>query len=317
VFVLALELGLFWKLADEPSSMEELARDLDIPPNRCRYWLDLLVDLELLRKEGNTYSVSEAASTAVLSSLSRNAWCDLASQSRESFRKLTHLPAVIHEPGSALAALGIEHRTYLEELKDDPEKARRFTHMLLDIHQPLARIVAEVLTMDGGQRLMDLGGGSGVMSNAILSRNPGVVSTVVDLENVRNVGKEITKGFPTADRISHHAADFMTDDLPKGFDVVLECDVCVYEEELFRKLQNCLNPGGRLVIVDQFAPEPGVVPPGRPLAWGFLGSLEDPNFTFAAFAEVRETLARTGFRFRDETELPGHWVMSDASLPGG
>ena len=171
--------------------------------------------------------------------------------------------------------------------------------------------------MDGGQRLMDLGGGSGVMSNAILSRNPGVFSTIVDMENVCNVGKEITKGFSTADRISHYAADFMIDDLPRGFDLVLECDVCVYEEELFRKLQDCLNPGGRLVIVDQFAPEPGVVPPGRPLAWGFLGSLEDPNFSFATSAEVRDTLVRTGYQLRDETELPGNWLMIDASLPGG
>lgn len=315
-FGLALELGLFWKLADKASTVEQLARELDIPLNRCRYWVDLLVDLELLRNEGNTYSISEAASTAVLSSLSRNAWCELASQARESYRKLTNLPEVIHEPGSALAAQGIEHRTYVQELKDGPEKARRFTHMLLEIHQPLARSLAEVFTMDGRQRLMDLGGGSGIMSNAILSRNPGVSSTIVDTENVCNVGKEITKGFPTADRISHYVADFMTDDLPKGFDVVLECDVCVYEEELFRKLQNCLNPGGRLVIVDQFAPEPGVVPPGRPPAWGFLGSLEDPTFSFATSAEVRETLARSGFRFRNETELPGNWLMIDASLAG-
>ena len=72
-----------------------------------------------------------------------------------------------------------------------------------------------------------------------------------------------------------------------------------------------------VVIVDQFAREPGVVPPGRPQAWGFLGSLEDPDFSFATSEEVRETLVRTGYRLQDETELPGHWHLIDAALPGG
>ena len=40
---LALELGLFWKLAKSPLPVESIAKHLSIPENRCRYWLDILV----------------------------------------------------------------------------------------------------------------------------------------------------------------------------------------------------------------------------------------------------------------------------------
>lgn len=313
---LALELGLFWKLEKHPHTASQLSTDLNIPLNRCRYWLDILVRMELLEREDHTYSLSETASDAVLSIISQDAWQNMALQSRDAYPCLINLPEYIHEPRNALAAQGVERKNYFQHLKEDPERARQFTHMLFEFHQSLAGNLAEAVSMDGVERLMDLGGGSGIMSHAILARNPKVFSTIVDIENVCRAGREIAGGFSTADRINHHPADFITDDLPKGFDMVLECDVCVYKPELFDKLRGCLNPDGRLVIVDQFAPESGVVPPGRPLAWGFIGSLEDPNYTFPTSEEVTELLAETGFRILSETPLPGHWLMIDAAHTG-
>jgi hypothetical protein len=35
----ALELGLFWQLAEQPMTAVEIARAFDIPVFRCRYWL--------------------------------------------------------------------------------------------------------------------------------------------------------------------------------------------------------------------------------------------------------------------------------------
>ena len=186
--------------------------------------------------------------------------------------------------------------------------------MLYDFHQSLAGNLAGTLKMDGVQKMMDLGGGSGIMSNAILSRHLDVTSTIVDIDNVCAAGKDLISGFATADRIAHYQADFMADDLPQGFDLILECDVCVYEERLLRKLQKCLNPGGRLVIVDQFALESGIVPPGRPLAWGFVGSLENPDFAFPTAEEVKEILAETGYKLLSETQLDDNWLVIDSAV---
>jgi SAM-dependent methyltransferase len=311
----ALELGLFWRLAEEPMTAREIARAFDIPLFRCRYWLEILKDLDLLRTEGDAYSPSEVASSAILSTASQDAWHNRANESRDSYPYLVDLPISIHEPGSALEARGIEFKYYFLEMRDDADRARRFTRMLYDFHRSLATNLAEEVDMSGVERLMDLGGGSGIMANAILARNPDVSATIVDIETVCDAGREIVDTLPTADRIDHHPADILTDDLPKGFDLILECDVALYQKDLFRKLRSCLNPGGRLVIVDHFAPEKGVVPPGRPLAWGFLWSLAIPEFSFLTAAEVKEALEHTGFRIRSETQLPDHWLMIDSASP--
>jgi SAM-dependent methyltransferase len=288
---------------------------LSIPLNRCRYWLDILVNLDLLEINGSTYSLSESASIAILSTLSQDAWRNIANESLDSYPYLTNLAKYIHEPGSALAARGIEHKDYAQQIKENPERARRFTKMLYELHQPLANDLADTLDMENVKRFMDLGGGSGIMSNALLNRYPDITSVIVDVENVCNAGKDILKGDPSTDRISYYPADFLKEGLPEAFDMILECDVCVYDEALFRKLQKCLNPGGRLVIVDQFATEKGKVPPGRPLSWGFIGSLTDPDFSFPTPSDVKDLLAQTGYQILAETELPDHWLIIDAIVP--
>jgi predicted TPR repeat methyltransferase len=311
---LALEKGLFWKLEANAMTASEIAEHYAIPLMRCRYWLDFLVDLGLLSCRDKKYGPSEVASSAILSAYSRHAWHNIANESRDSYPYLVNLPLSITDPGSAIRAQGIASSNYVEKMRDDPERAVRFTRMLLEFHRSLADDLGEALDTKKVKRLMDLGGGSGIMSNAILSRNPEIRSTIVDLESVCHAGKEVVDDFPSADRIDYFAADFMTDELPTGFDMILECDVCIYEESLFKKLRRCLNPGGRLVIVDQFALEAGAVPHGRPLAWGFLDSMEDPTYAFPTEADVKNLLAKTGFDFLSGTQLPDHWLLIDAEV---
>jgi predicted TPR repeat methyltransferase len=175
---------------------------------------------------------------------------------------------------------------YLDQMAEDPERARHFTRMLYELHQPLADELAGFLDLSGVDRLMDLGGGSGAMSLALLRRYPKLTVTVVDIANVCAAGSEIAAENSLEDRITFHPADFLQDELPSRFDVVLECDVNVYSEE----------------IVDQFAPAEGVAPPSR-LHWAFEGSLTSPEFVFPTAARIQGQLERAGFRLLSEDPI--------------
>ena len=72
---------------------------------------------------------------------------------------------------------------------EDPERARRFTRMLYELHHALADELAGCLDMSDVDRVMDLGGGSGVLSMALLRRNPHLTAMVVDVANVCAVGR--------------------------------------------------------------------------------------------------------------------------------
>jgi predicted TPR repeat methyltransferase len=298
----AMELGLFWLLQARTLDAPGVARELGIPPIRCHYWLQLLCSTGLLTKGSHGYEPSATARTAILEVYSRDSWALLAEEARERLPGLCDLPLRIREPGSVWEALGLTPTMYLDQMAEDPERARHFTRMLYELHQPLADELAGFLDLSGVDRLMDLGGGSGAMSLALLRRYPKLTVTVVDIANVCAAGSEIAAENSLEDRITFHPADFLQDELPSRFDVVLECDVNVYSEELFCKVWDSLNPEGRFVIVDQFAPAEGVAPPSR-LHWAFEGSLTSPEFVFPTAARIQGQLERAGFRLLSEDPI--------------
>jgi demethylspheroidene O-methyltransferase len=292
---LAMELGLFWLLEDQPLESEAVARALGIPPIRCYYWLQLLRRTGLIEQGSHGYEPSATARDAILAVYNRDSWAMLAEEAGERLPGLCDLACRIREHGAARQVEGTAPPMYVPQMAENPLRARRFTRMLYDIHQPLANELAGALDLKGVKRLMDLGGGSGVVSLALARAYPELTTTVVDIANVCAVGREIAVEEFLDERVTYHAADFLQEDLPAGFDVVLECDVGVYSEALFHKVRDSLKPGGRFTIVDQFAPAEGAAPPSR-LHWAFERSLDSPTLVFPTAAQIQDLLVRSGFR---------------------
>jgi SAM-dependent methyltransferase len=169
--------------------------------------------------------------------------------------------------------------------------------------------------------LLDLGGGSGVVSLALLRRRDELTSVVVDVESVCQVGRVIASENKLEKRIEYLAADFLKDDLPSGFDMVMLCDAGSFSETLFRRIHDILNRKGRLIIVDKFAPNRTSAPPSRLLA-AFLTSLESPaqSIDYITAEVVQTRLQQAGFRDFSKTSVPHQdnlpwnidWIMLEA-----
>ena len=179
----------------------------------------------------------------------------------------------------------------------DPGYAAGFTRKLYEIHRSLAEQLANMLDLRGAKRLLDLGGGSGVVSFALLRKRDELSSVVVDVESVCQAGRQIASENGLAERVTYLPGDILKDELPSGFDLVLLCDVGVFSELLFRKIQAALNPRGSLVIVDKFAPNSTSAPPSRLFA-AFLNSLESPaqSVDYITTQVVQTRLLEAGFR---------------------
>jgi predicted O-methyltransferase YrrM len=307
----AIETGLFWLLAEQPLDAPGVARALEIPINRCRYWLQLLDSMGLIEQVPQGYAPSSVARTAILDTYSQESWALLAQEEREKFSSVCDLALHIRESRPIKTVQGRTTLSYVERMIESPDRARRFTRMLYELHQPLANQLTGLLDMTGVHRLMDLGGGSGVVSLAFLSQYSHLTSMVVDIENVCIAGREIAIEHAAAARITYHAADFLHEELPGVYDMVLQCDVGVYSEALFRKLWAALNQGGRLVIVDHFALAENVASPAR-LYWTFLDSLADSDFSVTTAAEIQTQLTQVGFYLLSEDILPGGRLVIQA-----
>ena len=290
----ALELGLFWHLAGQPDTAEGVAQLYGIPLRRCQYWLELLVNMDLLECTNSRYIVSSVTRIAILEAYSKETWAFRAQSRHGWYPAGVDLPSYIRHYGSVWALQDRQPPDEYQRLKSDPAYAARFTRAIYELHLSLAKELADTLDMSGLQRLMDLGGGSGVVSLELLRRYPQLTSVVVDLEHVCAAGREIAAENSLAERITYYPADFLIDELPVGFDLVLECDVGIYELSLFRKIHAALKPGGHFVLVGPFAPREGVPPVGQELLT-FLSTLKDPDFHFRGIESQQAILDAAGF----------------------
>ncbi len=299
----AMELGLFWLLQAKALDEHAIAGLLDIPLTRCRYWLHLLCREGFIEKGPDGFESSSATRENILNVYSQDTWALLAEEAGDQLKRLCDLPVRLRKSGSTRETTVLTHPDYVVQMSEDSEQAQRFTHMLYELHQPLAEELADFLDLSGVHRLMDLGGGSGVMSLALLRRYPELTATVVDISTVCATGREIAAENSLADRITYHPADFLREELSSGFDLVLECDVNIYSEELFRRIRNSLNPDGRFVIVDKCASTGDMVPASR-LNWAFTDSLESQEFVYPDTEQIKDKLAKAGFRTLTEDPLP-------------
>jgi demethylspheroidene O-methyltransferase len=317
----AMELGLFWLLAENPLSDADVAESLNIPFNRCHHWLQLLCNLGLLENGVDGYAPSPIARETILNAQSRDFWAFHAREDRERFMCVRDLALNIGKPMSAWEAPAMTPPDYYQQIRESPSYAARFTRMLYEIHIPLAEQLANLTDLQGVTRLMDLGGGSGVVSFALLRKRQDLTSVVLDVESVCQVGREIASENRLEKRIRYVTADLLQDDLPIGFDMVMLCDVGLFDEVLFHKIHDALNMDGHLVVVDKFAPTKTDAPPSR-LSGAFLTSLQYPalSISLTTVQIVQSRLQETGFRDFSITSVPHKdhlpwnidWMMLEA-----
>jgi SAM-dependent methyltransferase len=317
----AMELGIFWLLADNPLSAPELAQSLNIPLNRCHYWLQVLGTLGLLEDNGKGYAPSSTARDAILQVQSQDTWAFQAREDRDLSVYVQDLAVNISKPMSAWQVTTLTPADYFQQIEQDPLYSGRFTRKLYEIHRSFAEHLANMLDLRGVKRLLDLGGGSGVVSFALLRKRAELNAVVVDVESVCQAGREIASENKLESRVTYLAADVLKDDLPTGFDMVMLCDVGSFSEILLRRIHDVLNLKGRLVIVDKFAPSKDGVPPSRLLA-AFLTSLESPaqSVEYITTGVVQTRLQQAGFRVLSTTPVPHKdnlpwnidWIMIEA-----
>jgi SAM-dependent methyltransferase len=293
----AMELGLFWLLAKEPLSASDVAQSLRIPLNRCEIWLQMLSNLGLLEADSGAYYPSEVARGAILDAQTQETWAFHARENRETSLFVQDLALNLGKAMSDWEPRSPTPSDYLDHIQEDPTYATGLTRKLCEIHQPLAEQLANILDLRAVKSLLDLGGGSGVVSFALLRKKRDLASVVVDVEKVCEVGRKIAseKGF--ARRVTYLAADLSEDELPSGFDMVVLCDVGLFSKVLFRRIHAVLNADGQLVVVDKFAPTTSC-PPASRLPSAFLWTLQHPgpSIEFTTTGTIQTQLEQVGFR---------------------
>ena len=167
-------------------------------------------------------------------------------------RLRTNQPANIDGSGAAFI-----YRDGIQSAMEQEELARHFTLALAGRAKNVAPILAEKVSMEGSNHLLDIGGGTGIYSVAFLRRYPQLKATVVDLPHVLAVAREFAAKYDVMDRIQFVDADMFSYQSPEQAEVILlsnilhDWDVSTCDS-LVAHYAKQLSKGGRLVVHDVF-----------------------------------------------------------------
>lgn len=182
-------------------------------------------------------------------------------------------------------------------LAQDPEAASHFSEAMVGFHGSEPPTVAEAYDFGGVRTVVDVGGASGNMLAALLSRHPGLQGVLFDLPHVVRDAPALLKARGVESRVRIETGSFF-ERVPAGGDAYLLSHIIHdwSEPQCLTILGHCreaTGPDGRLLIVETVLPE-GNVP--------HQGKLQDlvmmvfPGGQERTQAEYATLLGKAGFR---------------------
>ncbi|MHA1945548.1 MAG: methyltransferase [Candidatus Hodarchaeales archaeon] len=301
----ALEKGIFWYLSKKPRNASNVAEILNMPIHRCHALLELLCKLGLLDKDDDKYLSSTVARQAILNAYSVDTWAFFAKIAQDHYPLLNDLTLNISHSDSLWNKQEFPPPLdWFDQLNKNPEYAKKFTYGLYELHLSFAEKFAQHFDMTGVKHMMDIGGGSGVMSLELLKRHTHLTATVIDIEHVCIYGREIARKNLVDNRITYTVLDFLKDDLPKGFELIILCDAGIFQVDFFSKLRKSLAPNGCLAIITNIDDDSASLSyPGRKVSLykstkHFLSSLESSGKPQrqSTIESVKLSLMKAGFK---------------------
>jgi len=252
VLLSAVELGVFTKLARSPMDREELVQQLGLHPRSARDFLDALVALGMLERQGAAYrNTSEAdffldrAKPSYVGGLIEmiNArlygfWGSLT----EALR--TGKPQNETKTGGGA----------FQALYRDPQRLRSFLQAMTCLSINSANDMAAQFPWQNFQTFADAGGAQGGVAVQIALAHPHLRGCVFDLAPVKPLCEEHIASFGLAGRLRFVTGNFFHDPLPQADVIILGHVLHDWNLEekrrLISKAYEALPAGGALLAVD-------------------------------------------------------------------
>jgi SAM-dependent methyltransferase len=247
VLITCVELGVFEALAAGAAGEGEIAAATSCDPRGMGLLLNTAASIGLLEKRDGRFANSPLAAAC----LTRGGAGYMAGSLR--------LERAFYRRWGRLAEAVRTGQRPAEDRRDEGagDWVRNFVYGLYDMARPVAPVIADALALpdDRPLRVIDVGGCHAAYSLALARRHPLLSGVVFELPAVVPHAREIIAQEGLAERVTVQEGDFQREELGAGYDVALIFGVLNGEPPagrpaLIRKVYDCLEPGGRIVLRD-------------------------------------------------------------------
>lgn len=253
------EFRVFHLLAQAPMSAEELQRELGLADRPFVVLTTALRAMDLIQvDERGLWRPTPLAAEHLVAGepFFVGDYVSLAVQSPGVQQMIARLrlnrPAGADDEGAAFI-----YKEGIESAMEKEASARFLTLALAGRAKNVAPHLALRADLEGVEKILDIGGGTGIYSIALVQRRPDLRAVVLDRPEVLKVAAEMAAEYGVADRIELLPGDMFTADLPRDCQAILLSNVLhdwdVRENlALVHRCAQALPAGGRLLIHDVF-----------------------------------------------------------------
>ena len=209
----------------------------------------------------------------------------------------------------AVATLGCSAWEYFAK---NPTEAEAFTQSMNAISLAVSRDAATLIDTGSTSVVVDVGGASGTLVQALMKENEALRGVVFDLPHVVPTATKAAERFEIHERLSVVGGDFFSSVPPADLYLLKWIMHDWADDACISILNNCrlsINPGGRIILIEMIIEEIGV--PG-------IAPLTDLNMLIMlggrerTLNEYKTLLNATGFCFISVTPTSTPFVLIEA-----
>lgn len=248
----AVELGVFTELAANPRRGEELAARLGLHPRSARDFLDALVALGMLDREGEVYA--NTVETDLFLDRVKPSYIggmlEMANARLYPFWGWLTDALKTGEPQNEARTGG----DFFAALYADPERLEQFLHAMTGLSAGAAIAIADKFPFERYRSVLDLGCAEGGLVVQLAETHPHLRGIGFDLPAAQDTFERYVDSFGLTDRVTFSGGDFFVDPLPPA-DVITLGHI-LHDWDLERKqhllatVYDALPAGGAAIVFE-------------------------------------------------------------------
>ena len=257
VLLTAVEFGVFARLSNGPMTGKELESALELHPRGTWDFLDALVALKFLDRDGDGEHAKYRNTTETAAFLDENSPAYIGGILKMFNARLF---GFWNDLGTALRTGQPQNETKnggpstFEELYRDQMKLEEFVNAMSGISAGNFMALAKQFNFSEYETLCDVGGSSGLLSILVAKEHPNLKCTTFDLPPIAPIAQKNIDAAGLSDRITTASGDFFEGPLPKAD--VITMGMILHDWDLDRKKQliraayEVLPDGGALIAIE-------------------------------------------------------------------
>ena len=241
----ALKLDIFSYL-DEPTTLEEFLKSTNYDKENTKYFLSALLSCGYIEKNNLTYCNTKCSKLYLSKNSSK--YIGKAILFREKLGSISNIGDKVKDN-----SLGQTDKLDFSELAEIVHDEMYVTGRVDDFNREIKQLFSDKYR---NYKVLDLGGGSGVLSIEFIRNFPNSTAYVFETSEVACISKKIIEKNDMQDKIFVLEGDFNVDAIGDGYDLIIASGIFNFVNmditEFICKLSDALVLNGYLLIIGSF-----------------------------------------------------------------